>query len=96
MSSFDLDSLVESPVCYKSINPTSIELILTNKKNRFMKYAAFETGLSDHHKLTATIIRKTMSKGYFEKALYRDYKIFDQKKYETGMKPKLNLQTNLN
>ena len=61
-----------------------------------MKYATFETGLSDHHKLTATIVRKTMSRGNFEKVLYRDYKRFDQKKFETGMKPKLNLQTNLN
>ena len=33
MSSFNLDSLVDSLICYKSINPGSIDLILTNKKN---------------------------------------------------------------
>ena len=52
MCSFDLESLINSPTCYKSINPTCIDLILTNKKNHFMKSATFETGLSDHHKLT--------------------------------------------
>ena len=62
MGSFDLDSLKDSPTCNKSINPTYIYLILTNKKNHFMKSATFEIGLSDHHKLTATILRKTICK----------------------------------
>ena len=80
MCSFDLESLIDSPTCYKSINPTCIDLILTNKKNHFMKSATFETGLSDHHKLTTTILRKTISKGNSKKMFYRDYKRFDQKK----------------
>ena len=71
MSSFDLESLINSPTCYKSTNPTCIDLILTNKKNHFMKSTTFETGLSDHHKLTTTILRKT--KGNFKKLFYRDY-----------------------
>ena len=67
MGSFDLNSLIDSPTCYKSINPTSIDLILTNKKNHFLKSAAFETNLSDHHKLRTTILRKTISKGNSKK-----------------------------
>ena len=67
MYNFDLDSLIDSPTCYKSINPTCIDLILTNKKNHFMKSAAFEIGLSDHHKLTTTILRKTISKSNSKK-----------------------------
>ena len=51
-----------SPTCYESINPTCIDLVLTNKKNRFMKSATFETGLSDHDELAATILRKDISK----------------------------------
>ena len=95
MRSFDLESLINSPTCYKSINPTCIDLILTNKKNHFMKSATFETGLSDHHKLITTILRKTISKGNSKKMFYRDYKRFDQKKFETELKLKLNSQTNL-
>ena len=35
MCSFDLESLINLPTCYKSTNPSCIDLILTNKKNRF-------------------------------------------------------------
>ena len=95
MRSFDLESLINSPTCYKSTNPSCIDLILTNKKNHFMKSATFETGLSDHHKLITTILRKTISKGNSKKMFYRDYKRFDQKKFETELKLKLNSQKNL-
>ena len=95
MCSFDLESLINSPTCYKSTNPSCIDLILTNKKNHFMKSATFETGFSDHHKLITTILRKTISKGNSKKMFYRDYKRFDQKKFETELKFKLNSQTNL-
>ena len=45
-----------------------------------MKSATFETGLSDHHKLITTILRKTISKDNSKKMFYRDYKRFDRKK----------------
>ena len=32
ISIFDPESLIDLPTCYKSINPTCIDLILTNKK----------------------------------------------------------------
>ena len=60
-----------------------------------MKSATFETGLSDHHKLTTTTLRKTISTGNSKKLFYRDYKRLDQKKFETQLKLKLNSQTNL-
>ena len=94
MGSFDLENLINSPTCYKATNPTYIDLILTSKKNHFS--ATFETGLSDHHKLITTILRKTISKGNSKKMFYRDYKRFDQKEFETKLKLKLNSQTNLN
>ena len=77
MCSFDLESLINSLTCYKSTNPSCIDLILINKKNHFMKSAKFETGLFDHHKLITTILRKTISKGNSKKMFYRDYKRFD-------------------
>ena len=95
MCSFDLESLINSPICYKSINPICIDLILTNKKNHFMKSATFETGLPDHHKLVTAILRKTISKSNSKKLFYRDYKRFDQKKFETELKLKLNSEINL-
>ena len=62
VSIFDLDSLIHFPTCYKLRNHIFIDLILTKKK-RFMRSITFETGLSAHHKLTKTILRKTISKG---------------------------------
>ena len=94
MCSFDLERLIDSPTCYKSINPTCIDLILTNKKNHFMSSATFETDLSDHHKLITTILRKNISKANSKKIFYRDYKRLGQKKFENELKLKLNSQTN--
>ena len=94
MCSFDLESFINSPTCYKSINPTCIDLILTNRKNHFMKSATFETGLSAHHKLITTILRKTIRKASSTKMFYRDYKGFDQEKFETQLKLKLKLKLN--
>ena len=34
-----------------------------------MKYVTFETGLSDHHKLTATLLRKNVNKGNSKKKI---------------------------
>ena len=59
MYSFDLDNLIDLLTSYKLIDPTRIDLILANKKKHIMKSATFETDLSDHHKLTTTILRKT-------------------------------------
>ena len=58
MCSSDLESLIDSPAYYRSINPTCIDLILTNKKNHFRKPATFKTSLFDHHKLITTVSYK--------------------------------------
>ena len=51
-----------------------------------MKSAKFEKGFSDHHNLITTILRKTISKGNSKKMSCRDYKRFDQKKFESELK----------
>ena len=69
MRSFDLVACLIDSRTYKSINPTCVDLILTNKKNDFLKSATFEIGLPDHHKVTTTILRKTISKGSSKKSI---------------------------
>ena len=44
--------LINVPTRYK--NPTSIDLILTNRPSYFQHGTVFETGLSDFHLLTVT------------------------------------------
>ena len=94
LNSFDLESLIKIPTCYKSLSsPTCTDLILTNKKNFFMKSTTFETGMFDFHKLTTTILRKTISKGNTKKIFYRDYKAFDRNTFETRLQSKLKSET---
>ena len=58
-----------------------------------MKSTTFETGMSDFHKLTTTILRKTTSKGNAKKISYRDYKAFDYNIFETRLRSKLTSET---
>ena len=94
LNSFDLEGLMKIPTCYKSLSsPTSIDLILTNKKNLFMKSTTFEIGMSDFHKSTTTTLRKTISKGNAKKIFYKYYKAFDHNTFETRLQSKLKSET---
>ena len=53
---FNPDSLIDSLTF--SVNPAWINLVLTNKKNLFMKSTTIETSLSVHHKQTKDLLRK--------------------------------------
>ena len=61
-----------------------------------MKSTTFENGMSDFHKLTTTILRKTISKGNAKKIFYRDYKAFDHNSFETRLQSKLTLEIIIN
>ena len=49
---YELKSLINEPTCYKnSLNPSCIDLFLTNNTNSFQKTFVMETRHSDFHKL---------------------------------------------
>ena len=55
---YNLQNLIKEPTCFKSIqNPTSIDVILTNRCKNFHSSCTIETGLSDHHKMTITVLK---------------------------------------
>ena len=58
-----------------------------------MKFTTFETGMSNFHKLTTTILQKTISKGNAKNIFYRDYKTFDHDTFETRLQSKLKSET---
>ena len=71
---FNLKSLISSPTCFQSTNPTCIDLILTNQENLFSNSNnTCEVGISDHHHLVSTMfkkkIRKAVPKLYFIKIM---------------------------
>ena len=56
--SYDLESLIKEPPCYKNPNkPSCIDLILINKQRSFQHSCVIETGLSNFHKMTVTVIK---------------------------------------
>ena len=57
-----LEHLILKPTCYKGKTPSTIDLIITNHKTSFMKSDTCETGLSDHHKMVHSFLRKTFPK----------------------------------
>ena len=58
-----LEHLILKPTCYKGKTSSTIDLILTDHKTSFMKSGNRETGLSGHHKMVYSILRKTFAKG---------------------------------
>ena len=58
LSLFNIKSLISSPTCFQSINPTCIDLILTNQEDLFSNSNTCEVGISDHHHLVSTMLNK--------------------------------------
>ena len=60
---YELRSLINEPTCYKNpLNPSCIDLFLTNNVNSFQKTFVSETGLSDFHKLIGTMMKSHIPK----------------------------------
>ena len=74
---YNLKSLICVPTCYKNPdNPSCIDLILTNSPGSFQSSCAIETGLSDFHKMTVTVMKTSFQKLKPRVIIYRDYDSF--------------------
>ena len=72
LSLFNIKSLISSPTFFQSINPTCIDLISTNQEDLFSNSNTREVGISDHHHLVSTMLKKKISKGSTKTLFYRD------------------------
>ena len=76
---YNLNNLVKDHTCFKNpLNPSLIDLILTNRSRSFQNTQTIKTGLSDHHKLTITVIRVFFPKQAPTIFTYRDYKHYEE------------------
>ena len=74
---YSLKSLIRQSTCYKSSsNPTCIDVILTNSLQKFQSACVLETGLSDFHLMTVTVMRKVSKKLKPRTINHRSYKHF--------------------
>ena len=70
---FSFASLIKDHTCFKSVeNPSCVDLILTNMQKSFQNSMVIETGLSDFHKLTLTVLKTSFRKKSPKVIQYRE------------------------
>ena len=84
---YNLKSLIKQPTCYKNSNkPTCIDdLTLTNVPRMFQSTCVLETGLSDFHLMTVTVMRKTFKKMRPRVINYRSYRDFSNETFRISL-----------
>ena len=87
----DLKSLIKVPTCFKSTeNPSCIDLILTNRPHNFQNSTVLETGLSDFHLLTVTVLKTTFRKRPPKVIKYRNYKNYCHLRFQAELQSSLD------
>ena len=76
---YNLKNIINEPTRYKKLlNPSTIDLILTNKSRSFQNTTTIETGLSDHHKMTVTVMKQYFPKQTPVLIICRNFKTIDK------------------
>ena len=87
---YDLENLIREPTCFKNAsNPSSIDVMLTNRKNSFTNSTTIETGFSDHHKMTVTVLKTYLKKKKHIQINYRSYKYFTESEFRSDLQENL-------
>ena len=53
----NLTNIIDEATCYKSNNPTLIDVMLVTKRRKFLKSFSLDTGISDFHNLIGGILK---------------------------------------
>ena len=79
---YRLKNLVKGAMCYKiPAKPSCINLVLTNRPRGFHGCHIIETGLSEFHKMTVTVMKMYFQKQGQRVIHYRDYKSFNTQSF---------------
>ena len=82
MNIYNLKNLIKGPTCYKNPGkPSCIDLILTDKSRSFHSSHIIETGISDFHKMTVSVMKIYFKKQKSNIIYYRDYKNFSNDQF---------------
>ena len=94
LSEHDLKCIVKDPTCFKNVlNPSCIDLLITNFPNSFQGTTTLTTGLSDYHKMVLTVLKNKFIKQKPKEIEYRCYKSLDRVRFREELK---HLVTNVN
>ena len=78
MDLYDLKHLVKQNTCFKSVvNPSCVDLFLTNSNRSFQSTNVISIGTSDCHKMIITVLKTTFKKAKLKVITYRSYETFD-------------------
>ena len=77
--SYEFKNLIKDATCFMQY------LILTNNPNSFQNSGVIETGLSDFHKMTVTVMKTTFEKLKPNIIHYRDYRKFSNNKFRENL-----------
>ena len=92
-SSYCLNSLIKQPTCFKNPeNPSCIDLVLTNKTRSFQSTCVIETGLSDFHRMTISVLKIHFRKQPPKVISYRGFKNFENERFITSLQSFLESQ----
>ena len=91
MHKYDAKYFVKENTGFKSIvNPSCIDLFISNKASSFQHTKTFSTGLSDFHKLVTTMFKFNFQQLPPKKIFYRYYKKFDAVLFKEELESNLN------
>ena len=83
---YALATLIKEYTCFKNIlNPTCIDLMLTNKPKSFMKSTVIESDISDFHRMTLTVMKSFFPKQKHNIIRYRDYQNFSNENFRNDL-----------
>ena len=86
---FSLEHLINEPTCFEG-KPSCIDLNITNRKSYFKNTCVIVAGISDFHKLTAVSLKSQILKAPPKMKTYRNYKTFDENRFNEDLKSTLD------
>ena len=89
MNLYGMANLVKVPTCFKAVNASCIDLILTNNVQCFRDTEAIETGLSDFHSMIVTVVKSSFIKRGPRVITYLDYSNCNPSKFIENLKKEL-------
>ena len=90
---YEPSNLIKMLACYKNPEkPSSIDLLLTNRPESFLGSSVVQTGLSDFHKMTVTVMKTNVEKFKPRVSFLRNWNEFYDEKFRTKLLTKLLLE----
>ena len=90
LNNHEAKNIVKEKTCFKSVlNPSCVDLFITNSPKSFQHTLSFPCGLSDHHDLVVTVLKSTFGKQKSNIRYYRDWSKFDNAVFRTKLREAL-------